>query len=486
MCFNIIADGKFGDYNAFKLDSPARLVLDIWGVDTRYSKKSIQIQNPLIKRVRIGQHPDKLRLVFEPHGAQLPPYQMNPINEKLVVSFGNVPLPSEPQILLQEKVTGGTSSPRNQLKAPIDFKQMDHKSRIIVPFTEEPKFESYLISKNTIAVDIKNAFLPKHLQRGLNTSEFDSDVKYIDLKNVKKGKTNDVRILITLREEMPFETTKDGKTLFIDIEKPKRVETKVEPIPPSQKKEGVGEGKKEEEKLSAESKDPEKGIPPVEEKTVPKPQGVKKGEEEKKVAPEEGPEKIFAGRRLSLDFKDADVKNILRLIAEVSNFNIITGDDVTGKITMRLVDVPWDQALDVILQARSLGMIKVGNVIRIAPLDSLKKEIQTELEAKRAKEKLEDLVTELISINYALGKEILPQVKSILSDRGDVKVDERTNILIVKDIARNIVAAQNLVKSLDTKTPQVLIEARILEASLTFQRDLGVTWGFMAGNNTEQ
>ena len=263
------------------------------------------------------------------------------------------------------------------------------------------------------------------------------------------------------------------------------VETKKEKEEVKKEEVKKEEVKKEEEKPIPELKKPEKVLPPVEEKPVPQPQVVKKVEEEKKVA-EEGPsEKIFTGRRLSLDFKDADIKNILRLIAEVSNFNIITGDDVTGKITMRLVDVPWDQALDVILQARSLGMAKVGNVIRIAPLESLKKDIQTELEARRAKEKLEDLVTELIPVNYATAKEMLPQIKGILSDRGDIKVDDRTNILIVKDIARNIVAAKNLVKSLDTKTPQVLIEARIVQANLTFQRDLGISWGFMAGDNTD-
>jgi type IV pilus assembly protein PilQ len=168
------------------------------------------------------------------------------------------------------------------------------------------------------------------------------------------------------------------------------------------------------------------------------------------------------------------------LIAEVSNFNIITADDVSGKITMRLVDVPWDQALDVILQSRSLGMVQVGNVIRIAPVDALNRENQAKLETKRARDRLEDMVTELIPINYATAKDIIPQIKGVLSERGDVKVDDRTNIMIIKDIPRNIPAVKSLVKSLDTKTPQVLIEARIVEANLTFQRELGVKWGFLA------
>jgi type IV pilus assembly protein PilQ len=215
----------------------------------------------------------------------------------------------------------------------------------------------------------------------------------------------------------------------------------------------------------------EKKVPPAEEKAVPRPIVIKREEE----GP---PERIYTGRKLSLDFKDADIKNILRLIAEVSNFNVITADDVTGKVTMRLVDVPWDQALDVVLQAKGLGKTQVGNVIWVAPREALRRQEQDFLEQKRAKEKLEDLVDDLIPINYATAKDIMPQVKGILSDRGDIKVDDRTNTLIVKDIASKIAKVRSLVKALDTKTPQILIEARIVEASRSFQRELGIKWGF--------
>ncbi len=500
IAFNILADGKVENYNLFKLDGPPRLVLDIWEVGTQYPKKSIRISNPFIKEVRIGQHQDKLRLVFDSSRPQLPAYQINRIDDKLVVSLGNVPQPSEPQILLQEKGAEKLSAPKLQLASStsptvkekaaspspessvkpvrgkialkeIDFKQIDNKSRIAVMLSEDPQFETYRVSEKTIAIDIKNAFAPKHLQRGMNTTEFDSAVNYIDIKNVK----NDIRILVKLREETPYEATKEGNTLFIDIEKPKKVVTKLEaPIPPKEpvppKEEVKVEVKKVEEKPVTEAKIEEKVMAKVEEKPVPP--AVAKPAEEGVL------ERMYTGRKISLDFKDADIKNILRLIAEVSNFNIITADDVSGKITMRLVDVPWDQALDVILQARSLGMVQVGNVIRIAPFEALNRESQARLEAKRAKERLEDMVTELIPINYATAKDIIPQIKGVLSERGDVKVDDRTNILIIKDIPRNIPAVKNLVKSLDTKTPQVLIEARIVEASVGFQRELGVSWGF--------
>jgi len=501
--FNILADGKVENYNLFKLDGPPRLVLDIWEVGTQYPKKSIRISNPFIKEVRIGQHQDKLRLVFDSSKPQLPAYQINRIDDKLVVSLGNVPQPSEPQILMQEKGSEKLSAPKLQLASStspavkekvvppsaevpakpvrakialkeIDFKQINDKSRIALTLSGDPQFETFRVSEKAIAIDIKNAFAPKHLHRGMNTSEFDSAVTNIEIKNVK----NDVRILVTLREEMPYEANKEGNTLFIDIEKPKKVVTKLETVPPPKKEEVKAEAKEEvkkaEEKPLVEVKKEEKVVPKAEEKPVPTPAITKPAEEGVF-------ERMYTGRKVSLDFKDADIKNILRLIAEVSNFNIITADDVSGKITMRLVDVPWDQALDVILQSRSLGMVQVGNVIRIATVDALNRESHARLEAKRTKERLEDMVTELIPINYATAKDIIPQIKGVLSERGDVKVDDRTNIMIVKDIPRNIPAVKNLVKSLDTKTPQVLIEARIVEANLTFQRELGVKWGFLAG-----
>jgi len=131
-----------------------------------------------------------------------------------------------------------------------------------------------------------------------------------------------------------------------------------------------------------------------------------------------------------------------------------------------------------VLQAKGLGKIQVGNVIWVAPREALKRQEQDILEQRRAKEKLEDLVDDLVPINYASAKDIMPQVKGILSDRGDIKVDERTNTLIVKDIGSKIAKVKSLVKSLDAKTPQIVIEARIVEAGLTFQRELGVKWGF--------
>jgi type IV pilus assembly protein PilQ len=147
---------------------------------------------------------------------------------------------------------------------------------------------------------------------------------------------------------------------------------------------------------------------------------------------------------ISLDFRDADIRNVLRLIAEVAELNIVIEDEVKGRITLRLVDVPWDRALEVILRSRSLGTVRVGNVIRIASSEKLRKEGEAQLASKRAKEKMEDLRTEIIHLNYAVAKEMIPIVKIFLSGRGAVVADERTNRLVVRDIPENIEAMKNL------------------------------------------
>ena len=194
--------------------------------------------------------------------------------------------------------------------------------------------------------------------------------------------------------------------------------------------------------------------------------------------------KEYAGRRISLDFKDVDVRDVLRLIADVSDLNIIAGDEVAGNVTIRLVDVPWDQALDVILLTKGLGFVRVGNVLRIAPGDTLKSEDEARLQERRAKEKLEDLVVKLQPVNYANVKEVQKLVKRLLTPRGTVDVDERTNTVIIKDISSVIDEATALTKAIDTQTPQVMIEARIVEANLDFSQEIGLEWG--AGSQPDE
>jgi type IV pilus assembly protein PilQ len=168
---------------------------------------------------------------------------------------------------------------------------------------------------------------------------------------------------------------------------------------------------------------------------------------------------------------------VLRLIAEVSELNVVTDEEVKGTISIRLVNVPWDQALDVILAAKQLGVRKMGNIVRVAPMDKLLSEDERLLQAAAGQEDLLPLFIRVVPVNYASAGEISARLTPILSKRGKVDVDARTNVLIIKDIERVIDDAVALVRSLDAATPQVLIEAKIVEANTTFTRELGVQWG---------
>ena len=189
------------------------------------------------------------------------------------------------------------------------------------------------------------------------------------------------------------------------------------------------------------------------------------------------PDQRYSGRRVDLDFKDADIHNILRLLSEVGGVNVVTADNVGGTVTIRMRDVPWDQALDVILQAKGLGMVRQGNLLRVAPLAQLEQEREAAIARQKQQQQLAPLETRLVPVSYATAQELQPRVRELLTERGSVSVDSRTNMLIVRDIVGQLDQVEDLVRSLDTQTPQVLIESRIVEASSSYSRDIGIQWG---------
>ena len=188
-------------------------------------------------------------------------------------------------------------------------------------------------------------------------------------------------------------------------------------------------------------------------------------------------ERPYSGRRVDLDFQSADIHSILRLLADVGHVNIVTADDVTGSVTIRMNNVPWDQGLDVVLSAKGLGMVRSGNLIRVAPLAQLQKERELRIAQQRAELDLMPLEMRLIQISYAKAEDIQSRARDLLSSRGAISVDERTNTIIARDVGGNLNRVEELVRSLDTQTPQVLIEARIVEATSNYTRDVGIQWG---------
>ena len=219
-------------------------------------------------------------------------------------------------------------------------------------------------------------------------------------------------------------------------------------------------------------------------------------------------EKVYTGEALSMEFQDVEIRTVLDILAQFTDMNIVASDSVAGNITLRLINVPWDQALDIILKSKNLGKRENGNVILVAPSAELATQEAQELEAQLAVEAYEPLRTEYIRLSYAKAADVLTLISqgsggsggnsngtannriddnsTLLSNRGTVTVDERTNTLIIKDVPRSIENIHNLISKIDIPVRQVMIEARIVSASDTFSKEIGVRWGILsngAANN---
>src|SRR6202044_3722813 len=199
--------------------------------------------------------------------------------------------------------------------------------------------------------------------------------------------------------------------------------------------------------------------------------------------------KEYTGERLTLNFQDIDVRSVLQLLADTSGQNIVVSDSVTGNLTLRLQNVPWDQALDIVLRTKGLDKRRQDNVIIIGPTAELASREKAELAARKEVQELSPTRTEFMQVNYAKVTDLQKLIKntnakdSMLSPRGSLSVDERTNTLLVQDTADKLADIRRLVQTLDVPVKQVLIEARIVIVSDTFERDLGARFGVSAASS---
>jgi type IV pilus assembly protein PilQ len=424
-------------YTAFKLQDPLRLILELSNIDPGTIKGPIEVEKGVIGTINLYYFPQnntsRIEIGLKSHA---PHEILKPSPNKLVVSIKN------PEEKKAEK-TGEIASTGEAVIMVRDVKvqKIADKTRVIVK-TEggEPKFS--LIKKDELkrlSIEIENATISPQGQKALDTSQVSAFVKRV---SSFQHKDKLVRVVAELTDISSYNISREGANIILDIE------------PPG----AEGEAKKIETKEMAAG-------------------------ETKKAESLPG-EKKYEGNKISLDFQDADINNIIRLIAEVSELNIITTEDVKGKVTMRLISIPWDQALDIILKTNKLDMVREGNIIRIAPATAIAEERKSLMEAKRAvveskivEEEVEELVTESLSISYAKAGELIKNLEKIKSKRGDITIDDRTNTVIVKDTKKKLADMKLLIEKLDKRTPQVLIEARIVEVNRNFSKELGIQWG---------
>jgi type IV pilus assembly protein PilQ len=202
-----------------------------------------------------------------------------------------------------------------------------------------------------------------------------------------------------------------------------------------------------------------------------------------------GASKEYTGERLTLNFQDIEARAVLQLLADISGRNIVVSDTVRGNVTLRLQNVPWDQAMDIVLATKGLDMRENGNVIIVAPATEIAAREKADLESRKEIKQLEPLYSEFLQVNYAKASDLAKLVgkggeNSLLSERGTVTIDDRTNTLLLKDTANNIADIRRLVSRLDIPVRQVLIESRIVVVSDDFSRDLGIRWGFTGVNES--
>ncbi|WP_168205935.1 type IV pilus secretin family protein [Geobacter sp. FeAm09] len=480
----LAVEGGVDEFKTFRLNKPERYVIDLFGVTSILPSRFIPLNAIGVASARIGLYPDKTRVVLDAINGSFPEATATRADEgvRVVLAGASGPgTPAQPVAAGAAKTDAAAvphkaSAPAAQKAAEaapaaaprvdmhpavgpaivemIDFQVVDAISRVAVRVKGDVDVEQPVTTPGFVTLTLKNATLAKRLQRSLDAQAFVTPVLRVTPFMVKTRKGTDTKVRIALRVAAPYEFRHEGDMFFIDFKNP----------------EGLTAGKLE--------------LDTPEARLHPKRHAAKDADITTELAPApEVPSKPgelvrhYKGRKVTLEFADAEVRKIFQLLSEVSNKNFVLGDDVTGTISIKLVNVPWDQALDIILDTKGLDKREEGNIIIIKGKGKFKSQAEEEQEIKKALTKSIELKTETFSINYADITSIAGQFNGLKSERGVISQDVRTNKVIVKDIPQALDDMRKLLQQLDVPEKQVMIEARIVEATSTFTRSLGVNWG---------
>jgi len=525
VAINVKADGTIKNFKAFTIqETPPRIVYDLYGLQSPYKgEQRIGVKSDLVTRVRHFGHSDKVRIVVETKKAYLSKYSALPVDNGLLIYVGQQPKPAPqaaaepapqaaaepaPQAAAPEKKTVATAPEKaataqtepaakttvSQSDQPawlnrIDFSSEEEgKSSVLVGTTRPVEYQITKSTDKKLLLTLLDTSLPEYRNRALITTRFQSAVDRVT--PTQQPKTKDTVVVFELREAVPYfvKQTDNAIRVFFspssipprpyeDAKLPawKRVmaepSTAPEKTPPATAgNAGIAAAASAEQKIyKQELKMAQEDLSLADRLS-----GVSKG----------GPK--YTGEKIALDFYETDIKNVFRILREISGKNFAIDKNVTGKVTLTLEKpVPWDQVLDLVLKMNQLGVTMENDIVRIATLKTLITEEQArraqlieEQKALDQQKSLEPLITEFIPINYSnAATEIVPHIQPILDKRGKISVDTRNNQVILTATAANIEMAKQIVSEIDRVTPQVIIEARIVEANTSFTRDLGFDWG---------
>ncbi len=410
--------------SGFTIQSPARIALDFPGVVNGIGRSAIEINQGNLRSANVVQAGDRTRVVI--NLKQAASYQARTEGRSLLIVLDR----TEAAAVQPAAASQVFAESRNRDVAAlrdIDFRRGDgNAGRVVVDLANNQVGVDIRQQGQNLVVDFLKTSLPEGLRRRLDVSDFGTPVQ-----TVATSQAGDrVRMVVTPKGNWEHSAYQSDNQFVLEVREQK--------VDPSKLTQGPG----------------------------------------------------YNGEKLSLNFQNIEVRSLLQVIADFTNFNVVTSDSVSGSVTLRLKDVPWDQALDIILQAKGLGMRKTGNVLWIAPKDEIAAREKQELESKASLESLESVRTQGFQMNYAKASDIATQITGgggsggsggnsarILSPRGSVISEPRTNQLFVTDIPSKLEQVQQLIAKLDIPVRQVLIEARIVEADDRFGRSIGVRLG---------
>ncbi len=408
---------------SFTIDNPARLVVDLPGTSLALQSKSVAVDSGLLRNIRAVESGNRSRLVVSL--LEVVPYEVRVENNQLYINLSGVSAQAPAAKNTGSGVSNNSlsASPSVAEVTDVDFKRRaDGGGVITVTLSNENAAISTNEKAGKIVTDFYNYKLPEKFNRRLDVTDFATPAQYIDFYTTSSG----AKLSVTATGMYEHLAYQAGNQYTIEVKPLSKDEAE------AAKKDKLG----------------------------------------------------YSGEKLSLNFQNIEVRAVLQLIADFTGLNIVASDAVTGNITLRLKNVPWDQALDIILKTQGLGMRKSGNVVLIAPNSELASREKEEMEAQKQKVDLSPLHTEFYTVSYAKASDIATILKakenSILTSRGSVTVDSRTNTLMVLESAEKHEEVAKLIATLDVPIKQVMIESRIVIANDDFSRDLGVRTGVSA------
>jgi type IV pilus assembly protein PilQ len=405
----------------FTIDKPARIAFDLPNTTLALPSRRIDVRSGGVDTVLAAEANGRTRVVVNVDS--LLPYSTKVDGNTITITLGNQPGDAMAKVAMARAGAGQAATERSI--RTIDFRRgSDGTGRVIVQLTDPRTPVNVRQEGNQVVVDFAGTLMPKNLMRRYDVEDFATPVQTVDAIRVEGSS----RLVITAQGDFEQLAYQSDNQYTIEIK-------------PSLKRANADEKKE------------------------------------------------YTGERLTLNFQDIDVRSVLQLLADTSGQNIVVSDSVGGNLTLRLQNVPWDQALDIVLRTKGLDKRRQDNVIIIGPTEELANREKAELAAHKEVQELSPVRSEFLQVNYAKVSDLAKLIKSgnakesMLSARGSLSIDDRTNTLLVQDTAERLADIRRLVATLDVPIRQVLIEARIVVVSDTFERDLGAQLGFANTNS---